>query len=60
MGSRSLQLGGNALQQAAVEVRTRLIQAAARLLEVEPSDLTITKGPSVRRVCPAARCHSVR
>jgi carbon-monoxide dehydrogenase large subunit len=44
MGSRSLQLGGNALQQAAVEVRNRLIQAAARLLEVEPSDLTIHEG----------------
>lgn len=44
MGSRSLQLGGNALQQAAIEVHERLIRAAARLLEVEPSDLTIHEG----------------
>lgn len=44
MGSRSLQLGGNALQQAATEVRERLVRAAARLLEVEPADLTIHEG----------------
>lgn len=47
MGSRSLQLGGNALQQAAVEVHTRLIRAAARLLEVEPADLAIHEGSIV-------------
>lgn len=44
MGSRSLQLGGNALQQAAVELREHLMQAAARALEVEPADLTIHEG----------------
>ena len=44
MGSRSLQLGGNALQQAAAEVRERLVRTAARLLEVEPADLTIHEG----------------
>lgn len=44
MGSRSLQLGGNALQQAATEVRDRLVRAAARRLEVEPSDLAIHEG----------------
>lgn len=44
MGSRSLQLGGNALRQAAQEVRERLVRAAAMLLEVEPADLTIHEG----------------
>jgi carbon-monoxide dehydrogenase large subunit len=44
MGSRSMQLGGNALQQAATEVRERLVRAAVRLLEVEPADLVIREG----------------
>lgn len=44
MGSRSLQLGGNALLQAAHDVRERIVRAAAMLLEVEPSDLTIHEG----------------
>jgi aerobic carbon-monoxide dehydrogenase large subunit len=44
MGSRSLQLGGNALLQAARDVRERIVRAAAMLLEVEPSDLMIHEG----------------
>ena len=44
MGSRSLQLGGSALRQAAIEVREQLLATAAGLLEVSPADLTLADG----------------
>ncbi|MDG7006018.1 MAG: molybdopterin-dependent oxidoreductase, partial [Nitrososphaerota archaeon] len=44
MGSRSLQLGGSALKQAAIEVRERVLATAADLLEVAPTDLTLVDG----------------
>lgn len=44
LGSRSLQLGGNALRQAAQEVHEKLLQAAAEFFEVSPDDLTVADG----------------
>ncbi len=44
MGSRSLQLGGNALWQAAQEVRTSVLTEASQLLEAAPSDLELFDG----------------
>jgi carbon-monoxide dehydrogenase large subunit len=49
MGSRSLQLGGSALRQAAREVREQLLQAAAEMLEVSTDDLVLEDG----RIGPA-------
>ncbi|PWU17433.1 MAG: carbon monoxide dehydrogenase [Candidatus Rokuibacteriota bacterium] len=43
-GSRSAGLGGNALAQAAVEVREKGRRLAARLLEASPEDLQLTRG----------------
>lgn len=44
MGSRSLQLGGSALRQAAQEVRDVLFSEAAEMLEVVSADLTLEDG----------------
>lgn len=44
MGSRSLQLGGSALRQAAREVRSAVLTAALQILEVAPSDLELVDG----------------
>ena len=49
MGSRSLQLGGSALRQAAREVRDQLLQAAAEMLEVSTDHLVLEAG----RIGPA-------
>jgi aerobic carbon-monoxide dehydrogenase large subunit len=49
MGSRSLQLGGSALREAAREVRDQLVQAAAEMLEVSTDDLVLEDG----RIGPA-------
>src|SRR4030095_9460435 len=43
-GSRSAGLGGNALAQAAAEVREKGRRLAARLLEASPDDLQIGRG----------------
>lgn len=43
-GSRSLQLGGNAVRQAAVELRERALDLAAQLLEADPADLEVVPG----------------
>ena len=44
MGSRSLQLGGNALWHAAQEVRRTCLNQAAQMLEVAPGDLELFDG----------------
>ena len=44
MGSRSLQLGGNALWQAAQEVRQNVLNEASQMLEVAPGDLELFDG----------------
>ncbi|HEU0113059.1 MAG TPA: xanthine dehydrogenase family protein molybdopterin-binding subunit, partial [Thermomicrobiales bacterium] len=44
MGSRSLQLGGNALRQAAREIADQLRQFAANLLEAAAADLVLENG----------------
>jgi len=43
-GSRSAGLGGNALAQAAVEIREKGRRLAARLLEASPEDLQLVRG----------------
>jgi carbon-monoxide dehydrogenase large subunit len=43
-GSRSLQLGGNAVAQAADEVLEQALAIAAEMLEVDPADLTVGEG----------------
>ena len=43
-GSRSAGLGGNALAQAAVEIREKGRRLAARLLEASPEDLQLARG----------------
>jgi carbon-monoxide dehydrogenase large subunit len=43
-GSRSLQMGGNAVAQAADELRTRAVELASRLLEVDPGDVVLEDG----------------
>jgi carbon-monoxide dehydrogenase large subunit len=45
LGSRSMQLGGNALREASLEIRQKLLEAAADMLEVSPDDLTLHDGP---------------
>jgi carbon-monoxide dehydrogenase large subunit len=42
-GSRSLQLGGTAVRQAAVEVVEKAKQVAANLLEADPADVVLDK-----------------
>ena len=49
MGSRSLQLGGSALCQAARDVREQLLHAVAEMLEVSTDDLVLAEG----RIGPA-------
>ncbi len=41
-GSRSLQMGGNAVGQAADEVHDKAVQIAAQMLEAEPGDVELT------------------
>jgi carbon-monoxide dehydrogenase large subunit len=41
-GSRSLQMGGNAVGQAAEEVRQKAVEIAAQMLEAEPGDVELT------------------
>lgn len=43
-GSRSLQMGGNAVAQAAGEVREKAVAVAARLLEADPGDVRLEDG----------------
>jgi aerobic carbon-monoxide dehydrogenase large subunit len=43
-GSRSLQLGGNAVAAASDEVRERAVSVAARMLEASPADVTLEDG----------------
>ncbi len=43
-GSRSLQLGGNAVAAASDEVRERALAVAARMLEAAPADVTLEDG----------------
>jgi carbon-monoxide dehydrogenase large subunit len=43
-GSRSLQMGGNAVAQAADELHTRAVELAARALEVDPGDVVLEDG----------------
>lgn len=49
MGSRSLQLGGSAIKKAAEHIRKTIMETAARLLEVSPTDLLLHDG----RITPA-------
>jgi carbon-monoxide dehydrogenase large subunit len=44
MGSRSTQIGGNAIHQAAIEVRNLLLETAAELLEAAVADLELEHG----------------
>jgi len=43
-GSRSLQMGGNAVGQAAEEVRVKALDVAARMLEADPADIVLDDG----------------
>jgi carbon-monoxide dehydrogenase large subunit len=43
-GSRSLQMGGNAVRQASEEVREKALEIAARMLEADPADLRLEDG----------------
>jgi len=43
-GSRSLQIGGNAVAAASDEVRERAVSVAARMLEASPADVTLEDG----------------
>ncbi|WP_310963581.1 xanthine dehydrogenase family protein molybdopterin-binding subunit [Nocardioides terrisoli] len=43
-GSRSLQMGGNAVAQASDELREKALAVAARLLETAPADVTLEDG----------------
>jgi carbon-monoxide dehydrogenase large subunit len=43
-GSRSLQLGGNAVSKAADETRRQALAVAARMLEANPADVTLEDG----------------
>ena len=50
--SRSLSLGGSAMLEAAGEVRTRIVAAAARLLEAAPRDIILANGRAGVRGVP--------
>ncbi|HEV2438495.1 MAG TPA: xanthine dehydrogenase family protein molybdopterin-binding subunit [bacterium] len=50
--SRSLSLGGSAMAAAAAEVRTRIVAAAARLLEAAPHDIVLSDGRAGVRGVP--------
>jgi aerobic carbon-monoxide dehydrogenase large subunit len=43
-GSRSLQLGGNAVAKAAEELRVTAVELAARMLEAAPADVELDEG----------------
>ncbi len=43
-GSRSLQLGGNAVAKAADELREKALEIAARMLEASPDDVVLVDG----------------
>jgi carbon-monoxide dehydrogenase large subunit len=43
-GSRSLQLGGNAVAKAAEELREKAVELAARMLEAAPADVQLDEG----------------
>jgi carbon-monoxide dehydrogenase large subunit len=43
-GSRSLQLGGNAVAKAAEELRDKALELAARMLEAAPADVVLDEG----------------
>jgi aerobic carbon-monoxide dehydrogenase large subunit len=49
-GSRSLQIGGSAVGQAADELREKAIEIAARMLEASPEDVVLDEGFSVAGV----------
>ena len=49
-GSRSLQIGGNAVGQAADELRTKAVELAARMLEASPDDVVLNGTFSVAGV----------
>jgi carbon-monoxide dehydrogenase large subunit len=49
-GSRSLQVGGNAVGKAADELREKAIELAARMLEAAPEDVVLNGGFSVAGV----------
>jgi CO/xanthine dehydrogenase Mo-binding subunit len=51
-GSRSAVLAGNAVAQAATQVRARALAAAATLLEVDPADLELRDGAISVRGAP--------
>ncbi len=55
MGSRSLQLGGSALRQAAEAVRETVLSEAAEMLEVTPDDLVLEGGEVGPRGAPEIR-----
>ena len=52
-GSRSLSVGGMAVQQAAVKVREKARQLAAHLLEADPDDLVFEQGRFAVQGSPA-------
>ncbi|HEV2359215.1 MAG TPA: xanthine dehydrogenase family protein molybdopterin-binding subunit [bacterium] len=51
-GSRSLSLGGSAMAVAASQLRTRIVAAAARLLEAAPRDIVLERGRAGVRGVP--------
>ena len=53
-GSRSLQMGGNAVAQAADEVHEKAREVAARMLEADPSDVAFEDGRSTVAGVPGA------
>ncbi|MGE0298532.1 xanthine dehydrogenase family protein molybdopterin-binding subunit [Pseudonocardia sp.] len=53
--SRSAVSGGGAIREACGELRTRLVQDAARLLEAEPADLEVVPGHVRVAGAPASR-----
>jgi len=54
-GSRSLQLGGNAVGQAAAEVHEKAVEIAARMLEADPADVVLDGDGFVVHGVPGAR-----
>jgi len=54
-GSRSLQLGGNAVGQAAAEVHEKAVELAARMLEADPADVVLEGDGFVVQGVPGAR-----
>ena len=54
-GSRSLQLGGNAVAAASDEVRERALAVAARMLEAAPADVTLEDGAFSVQGVPGSR-----